>query len=199
MAKLLIASANPGKQREIRALLDFPDLILVDLKMIGVRHHVEENGVSYADNAHLKASVFAHISGMWTLADDSGLEVAALSGAPGPRSARLGETGFSDADRRKFLLNMLRSLPRPWTARFRCVAALSCPEGEVDLAEGICPGEVISFERGTGGFGFDPIFLVHGTNQTMAELSLEEKNRISHRARAIQSLTPILKQRLGFS
>lgn len=199
MAKLLIASANPGKQREIRALLDFPDLILVDLKMIGVRHHVEENGVSYADNAHLKATVFARISGMWTLSDDSGLEVDALNGAPGPRSARLGEPGFSDADRRQFLLNMLRSLPQPWTARFRCVAALSCPEGEVDLAEGICPGEVIPSERGTGGFGFDPIFLVHGTNQTMAELSLEEKNRISHRARAIKALTPILKQRLGLS
>jgi XTP/dITP diphosphohydrolase len=197
MAELLVASTNPGKRKEMRALLDITGLTLVDPTMMGIQHEVEETGVSYADNARLKASEFARISGMWTIADDSGLEVDALNGSPGPLSARLGDPTFSDAERRRMLLDMLHSFPQPWLARFRCVAALSSPAGEVDLAEGICLGEVIPFERGTGGFGYDPIFLVHGTDYTMAELSLEKKNKLSHRARAIKSLLPIIKQRMG--
>jgi len=197
MAELLIASTNLGKRNEMRALLDITGLTLVDPTMIGIQHEVEETGVSYVDNAGFKASEFARISGMWTIADDSGLEVDVLEGAPGPLSARLGDPSFSDAERRRVLLDMLKSSPQPWIARFRCIAALSSPTGEVDLAEGICLGEVIPVERGTGGFGYDSIFLVRGTDQTMAELSLEKKNKLSHRARAIKSLLPILKQRMG--
>ena len=135
---------------------------------------------------------------MWALADDSGLEVDVLEGAPGPRSARLGAPHLSDADRRHLLLEMLHPHPRPWRARFRSVVALASPEGKIDLAEGTCSGEIIAEERGTGGFGYDPIFLVPGTDCTMAELSMVKKNQLSHRARAIEALMPILKIRLGF-
>jgi len=197
MIRLLIATSNPGKLREIRDLLDISGLVVVDPSMIGIRSQVKETGAQYADNAHLKASISARASGIWTLADDSGLEVAVLGGAPGLRSARLGGSGASDALRRRLLLEKLHPHPQPWTARFRCVVALSSPEGGVDLAEGTCLGEIIATERGSAGFGYDPIFLVQGTNYTMAELSLEEKNRLSHRAKAIKALLPTLKKRLG--
>ena len=197
MARLLIATSNPGKLREICALLDLPGLDIVDPSMIGIRSQVEETGAHYADNAHLKASASARASGIWTLADDSGLEVEVLGGAPGLHSARLGGSGSSDALRRRLLLEKLHPHPQPWMARFRCVVALASPEGGVDLAEGTCLGEIITTERGSAGFGYDPIFLVQGTDYTMAELSLEEKNRLSHRAKAVKSLLPTLKKRLG--
>jgi XTP/dITP diphosphohydrolase len=198
MAKLLIASGNPGKQHELRALLDIPGLVLLDPTSLKLDLQVSEKGEDYASNAKLKASAYVRASGMWALADDSGLEVDVLDGAPGPRSARLGAPHLSDADRRHLLLKMLHPHPRPWRARFRSVVALVSPEGKIDLAEGTCSGEIITDERGTGGFGYDPIFLVLGTDRTMAELSMEEKNQLSHRARAIEVLMPILKIRLGF-
>ena len=197
MVRLLIATSNPGKLREIRALLDISGLVIVDPSMIDIRFQVEETGTQYADNAHLKASISARASGIWTLADDSGLEVDVLGGAPGLHSARLGGSGSSDSLRRRLLLEKLHPHPLPWTARFRCVVALASPEGGVDLAEGTCLGEIIATERGSEGFGYDPIFLVQGTDYTMAELSLEEKNRLSHRAKAIKNLLPTLKKRLG--
>jgi XTP/dITP diphosphohydrolase len=195
--QLLIASGNPGKQRELRALLDLPGLSLVTPSDLGIHPDVEETGDDYQTNARHKASVFAEVSGLWALADDSGLEVDALDGSPGPRSARLGAANLSDADRRQVLLELLQPHPRPWPARFHCTVALVGPNGETDLAEGICHGEIIDTERGSEGFGYDPIFLVQGTGQTMAELSLEEKNRISHRARAIKLLLRTLQRRLG--
>lgn len=197
MAKLLIASGNPGKQHELRALLDIPGLVLLDATSLKLDLQVSEKGEDYASNAKLKASTYARASGMWALADDSGLEVDVLDGAPGPRSARLGAPHLSDADRRHLLLKMLHPHPEPWRARFRSVVALASPEGKIDLAEGTCSGEIITEERGTGGFGYDPIFLVLGTDRTMAELSMEEKNQLSHRARAIEALRPVLKMRLG--
>lgn len=197
MAKLLIASGNPGKQRELRALLDIPGLVLLDPASLGIDLQVNEKGIDYTSNAELKASAYARASGLWALADDSGLEVDVLEGAPGPRSARLGAPDLSDADRRHLLLEMLQFHPRPWRARFHSAVALADPKGKIDLAEGICSGEIIAEERGSGGFGYDPIFLVDGTDRTMAELSMEEKNRLSHRARAIKALMPRLKVRLG--
>jgi XTP/dITP diphosphohydrolase len=197
MAKLLIASGNPGKQRELRALLDISGLVLLDPASLSIDLRVSEKGTDYISNAELKASAYARASGMWALADDSGLEVDVLEGAPGPRSARLGAPDLSDADRRHLLLKLLRPYPPPWRARFRSAVALADPKGEIDFAEGICTGEIIAEERGSGGFGYDPIFLVDGMDQTMAELSLEEKNRLSHRARAIEALRPRLRIRLG--
>ena len=196
MTVLLLASGNPGKQHELRALLHELPLKLHTPQEIDLHLRVEESGETYAENARLKALLYAEHSGMWTLADDSGLEVDALDGAPGMRSARIAGPARSDRDRRRLLLQLLQPHPRPWKARFRCCVALVNPAGEVDTAEGICEGEIIPEERGTGGFGYDPIFLVENSRQTMAELSLAEKNRISHRARAIRALMPTLKRRL---
>jgi XTP/dITP diphosphohydrolase len=119
--------------------------------------------------------------------------VDALGGLPGIRSKRFSEKpGATDADRRLYLLQRLRDHPRPWTARFRCTVALATPQGELYFAQGECPGEIIPDERGHNGFGYDPIFLLPDLGQTMAELSTELKNRLSHRARAIQAVKPVL-------
>jgi XTP/dITP diphosphohydrolase len=197
MTALLIASNNPGKQRELRSLLEGLKLTLVTPQELALQLHVEESGDTYAENARRKATLFAQASGLWTLADDSGLEVDVLDGAPGLHSARLIGAGGSDADRRTRLLSMLQPHPHPWTARFRCWMALSSPESELDFSEGFCEGEIIAEERGEGGFGYDPIFLVRNTSHTMAELSTEEKNRVSHRAHAVKAILPTLAFRLG--
>ncbi len=164
---------------------------------LGLEFEIEEVGATYAENARLKAVSFAAQAGLWSLSDDSGLEVAVLNGAPGLRSARLGGEGKADSDRRRMLLEMLKVHPRPWEARFRATVALAGPAGEIELAEGQCAGEIIPDERGKGGFGYDPIFLVLGTGRTMAELEMNEKNRISHRARAVEAIWPALELRLS--
>lgn len=197
MATLLIATRNPGKHREMETLLRDLSLHLVDLSALGIEIALEETGADYSANARLKAMTYAQASGLWTLADDTGLEVDALGGAPGLHSARLLGPGYTDAERRQALLCLLRPHPRPWTARFRCAVALASPEGRVELAEGTCLGEIIPEERGEHGFGYDRIFLVAGLRRTMAELPLAEKNQISHRARAVCALLPTLRQRLG--
>lgn len=200
MPSILIATTNPGKLLEVRALLEhFPVTLLApgDLQIDLPR--VEETGRDYTENATLKATALARASRLWTLADDSGLEVEALGGAPGLHSARAAGPGRSDADRRQKLLADLASHPRPWLARFRCAVVLSSPEGRTDAAAGECSGEIIAVERGLGGFGYDPIFLVAGTAQTMAELSLQDKNQLSHRARAMRAILPVLAMRVGLT
>jgi len=200
MSKLLMATNNQGKLVEIQALLKDLNLnaSLVTPEQIGLHLKVEEDGDTYAENAARKAVAFAQASGLLTLADDSGLEVDALGGLPGIRSARFApQPGASDADRRVYLLKRLQGQPRPWTARFRCTVALCYPnaragEGKIQYAEGICPGEIIPEERGQNGFGYDPIFFLPELGRTMAELPMMEKNRISHRARAIRAAKPIL-------
>ena len=190
MHKLLIATNNKGKVEELQDLLKDLGIELVTPSQIGLDLDVLEDGHTYADNAARKAVAFAHASGLISLADDSGLEVDALDGAPGLYSARYGSnTGgkLSDAERRKYLLQKLQEKPRLWTARFHATIAIAIPNGDVQLAEGICPGEIIPEERGTGGFGYDPIFLLPELGKTMAELSMEEKNRLSHRARAVMN------------
>jgi XTP/dITP diphosphohydrolase len=202
MLDLLIASTNPGKLREIQSILaDLPSgwhsawLKLLQPVDIGLHLDVQEDGQTYAENAALKARAFCHASQLVTLADDSGLEVDALSGQPGLHSARYApQPGASDADRRAYLLHNLQGHSRPWTARFRCTVAISTPAGELYYTEGICPGEVIDQERGQNGFGYDPIFLLPELGLTMAELSMSEKNRLSHRARAVQAALPLLEK-----
>jgi XTP/dITP diphosphohydrolase len=169
--------------------------------------NVMEDGKTYAENATKKAIAFAQASGLVSLADDSGLEVDALDGAPGLYSARYGPPlslppfsektggaggGLTDADRRAYLLQNLQDKPQPWTARFHATIAIAVPNGETHLAEGICEGEIIPEERGRGGFGYDPIFLLSELGKTMAELSMDEKNRLSHRARAVMNAKAIL-------
>ncbi len=200
MLKLLLASNNPGKLREMSALLVDLPLELVSPLMIGLQLDVNEDGNTYAENAARKARAFAQAAGLLTLADDSGLEVDALHGEPGLYSARyLGRPGASDADRRRYLVQRLKGLPRPWTAHFHCTVALGDQLGAVQFVEGDCPGEIIPEERGHDGFGYDPIFLLPQLGRTMAELSLEEKNRLSHRARAVLAARPLLMQRIRVS
>jgi XTP/dITP diphosphohydrolase len=193
MRKLLIASQNQGKLKEIQALLNDLEIDLILPKQIGLNLEIKEDGQTYAENASLKAKAFAEASGVMTLADDTGLEVDTLDGQPGLYSARFApQPGATDADRRGYLLQKLASRPRPWTARFRCVVVLYTPDGVSHFAEGICPGEIIPEERGQHGFGYDPIFQVQSMERTMAELELEEKNRLSHRALAILAIRPKL-------
>jgi len=195
MAKLLLASNNQGKLIEMRSLLADTSFQLLLLQDVGVQLKVEESGSTYAENAALKARAGALASGLITLADDSGLEVAALGGKPGLYSARYAQKpGASDADRRAFLLQELAQQARPWPARFRCTVAIATPAGEIYFTEGECSGEIIPEERGTNGFGYDPIFFIPCLGKTMAELSTEEKNHISHRAMAMQNARPILTE-----
>jgi XTP/dITP diphosphohydrolase len=195
MSTLLLATNNQGKMVEIQVLLQGLALQLVTPAHLGLGLNVIEDGQTYAENAARKASAFAQVARLVTLADDSGLEVDVLCGAPGLYSARYSpKSGADDADRRAYLLAQLQELPRPWIARFRCVIALAAPAGELYFAEGICPGEVIPEERGENGFGYDPIFLLPELGKTMAELSMFQKNQLSHRARAIRAAIPLLRE-----
>ena len=196
MNKLLIASNNKGKIKELHELLDDMGITLVTPSQIDLDLDVLEDGLTYAENAIKKAIAFARASKLISLADDSGLEVDALGGAPGLYSARYGSTDggkLSDAERRAFLIRNLQDKPRPWTARFHATVAIAIPNRDTHLAEGWCQGEIIPEERGTGGFGYDPIFLLTELGETMAELSAENKNRLSHRARAVMNAKPTLK------
>jgi XTP/dITP diphosphohydrolase len=212
MNKLLIATNNPGKVKELQELLKGLNIELITPSQINLDLDVIEDGVTYAENATKKALAFAQASNLISLADDSGLEVDALNGEPGLYSARYGSTNgkkLSDAERRTYLLSNLQDKPRPWTARFRAVIAITIPSDHVTLSEakslllgdeqvylteGICPGEIIPAERGANGFGYDPIFLLPELGKTMAELSMDEKNRLSHRARAVMKAKEILKK-----
>jgi len=203
MTQLLIATNNKGKVIELQDLLQGMDIELLTPSQIGLDLDVIEDGLTYAENATKKAIAFAQASNLISLADDSGLEVDALNGEPGLYSARYGSTDgnkLSDAERRKYLLSNLQDKPRPWTARFRAVIAISSPNYQLSqgiplgqITEGVCEGEIIPEERGTGGFGYDPIFLFPELGKTMAELSMDEKNRLSHRAKAVMKAKGILK------
>lgn len=198
MNKLLIATTNKGKIRELHAILDGLGIQLLTPTDLHLHLDVHEDGTTYAENAAKKALAFAHASGLTALADDSGLEVDALGGAPGLYSARYSpKPGAKDADRRAYLLENLRGKPHPWTARFVATVALAGPDGSVELAEGSCAGEIIPEERGNGGFGYDPIFFMPELGQTMAELPEETKNRLSHRARAVQAAMPMIRRWFG--
>ena len=209
MNKLLIATNNKGKVKELQDLLKDTGIELITPSQIHLALEVLEDGSTYAENAAKKATAFAQASGLISLADDSGLEVDALDGAPGLYSARYGPPlilppfsekmggvggGLTDTDRRIYLLQNLQDKSRPWTARFHATIAIAIPNGETHLTEGICEGEIIPEERGKGGFGYDPIFLLPELGKTMAELSMDEKNRLSHRARAVMNAKSILDE-----
>jgi XTP/dITP diphosphohydrolase len=195
MNKLLIATNNKGKVKELQDLLKDTGLELVTPADINLNLDVEEDGATYAENATKKAISFAHASRLISLADDSGLEVDVLDGAPGLYSARYHpKPGANDADRRAYMVENLRGKPRPWTAHFHATIAIAVPDQDVHIVEGNCYGEIIPEERGSGGFGYDPIFLFPELNKTMAELAMEEKNRLSHRAKAAMNALPFLKR-----
>jgi XTP/dITP diphosphohydrolase len=192
--RLLIATNNRGKVRELLPIFSTLDIELVTPVEVGLTLEVDETGDTYIANARLKAEAFVRASGLVTLADDSGLEVTALEGGPGVYSARYAGPDASDADRRAKLLKALREVPPPRTAQFRCVIAIAQPGGAMDFFEGACVGEVAREERGSNGFGYDPIFFMPEHSATMAELPSDLKNQISHRARAAQAALPFLYQ-----
>ena len=201
LPSLLLGTRNPGKVREIETILaDIPWRMrsLREFLNVGV---AAETAPTYAENAIAKAQFYARETGLCALADDSGLEVEALGGAPGVYSARYAGVGASDANRRALLLSELARLAvedssgaeRKRRARFVCVVAIATPDGTVlNTSEGICEGKMVLEERGTNGFGYDPLFVPDGFDETFAELSDSVKNRISHRARALLNMREFL-------
>ena len=174
-----------------------PDFEILRPKDIGLDLDVDENGTTFEENALIKAKAFAEASGMVTLADDSGLEVECLNGEPGIFSARYcPRPGADDKDRRDYLLENIRKCgaERPWKARFVCEIAIVFPDrNKTLLAAGYCGGEIIPEERGSGGFGYDPIFFMPDKGMTLSEMTEEEKNAVSHRGNAIKKAAPLLR------
>lgn len=194
MIKLLLATNNQGKLAELRTLLSGLNLELLSPNDLNLDIQVQERGLNYLENAVLKAAIFADAAKIWTLADDSGLEVEALDGAPGLYSARYSpEPNPTDKDRRRYLVQNLEGTPQPWKASFQSVVALVGPEGSPIVTKGTCPGDIIPEGRGHGGFGYDRIFRLEETGLTMAELTTDQKNELSHRALAVKKLIPILE------
>ncbi len=207
MMNLLIATQNPGKLREYREMLTTPQLSGLPIQLftpadVGLEQlTVEETGATFAENAELKAFAYMQPSGMFALADDSGLEVDALGGAPGVLSARYGGPGATDADRRRKLLEALQGVPEEQrTARFVCVIVVANPQtNSPALVRGTCEGRIAQQEADGGfGFGYDALFIPHdypspdGIPRTFAQISPPEKHRLSHRGRALQQLLPVL-------
>lgn len=197
MRKLLVATHNQGKVREYRELLAGIPVEVTYLDPEGITLEVAETGATFEENARLKASTYAGLSGLWTWADDSGLEVDALGGGPGVFSARYAGANATDADRYRKLLDALAGVS--WdqrTARFRCTVALATPEGTVRTVDGVCEGIIAFGPAGSNGFGYDPVFYLPDHDQTMAQLPPEVKNQVSHRGRAAKNALAVLKNML---
>jgi len=195
--QLLIATGNSGKVREYAELLSGISFELVSLKDLGITHEVDETGETFEENAWLKASEYAALSGLLTLADDSGLEVDALGGDPGVRSARYGgDACQGDEDRVNLLLKNLEDVP--WdkrTARFRCAIAVVESGGTaVTQAKGSVDGMIQYSPQGNDGFGYDPVFFIPSHYRTLAQISLAEKNQLSHRGNAAKIVVESLKK-----
>lgn len=195
MPELLLASSNRGKIKEYRFLLDGLGYRITTLTEQGIAEVVTESGSSYEQNARLKALTYAELSQLTTLADDSGLEVDALHGEPGVRSARFAGAAATDAERVSLLLAKLNGVP--WesrTAYFKCVIAIAISGGRSEVCYGECEGMIAFEAKGKNGFGYDPVFYLPEKGKTMAELPLKVKNQISHRARASQKARQVLLQ-----
>ena len=194
-SSVLLATNNAGKIREYRSLLQELPVKLVTLGEQGINVSVEEVGNSMEENARLKAMILSRKSGLLALADDSGLEVDALGGDPGVLSARYAGEGASDSDRVDLLLFRLRGVP--WeerSAHFRCVIAVAMPDGRCQFGYGDCPGMILFKPKGMGGFGYDPVFYIPFLGKTMAQLSLAEKNAVSHRGKAAKAVPRIVRE-----
>jgi XTP/dITP diphosphohydrolase len=199
--KILIATTNPGKMAELSTLLDM-DLVFKSLADFPNLEEVPEDGSTFAENARKKAIGYANQTGLWTIADDSGLMIDTLDGAPGVKSARF--SGAKDKDRSLIdhkniakVLDLLKDVPaEKRTARFVCCLCLASPEKVLIETQGTLEGLISEKETGTNGFGYDPVFFVPHLNKTVAQLTPEEKNSISHRGYAIRKLKPLLKELL---
>ena len=197
--RLLIATQNSGKVREFRRLLEHLLAQFVGLDELPSVAAPSEDGTTFLDNARIKANFYSHQFGAIALADDSGLVVDALDGAPGVHSARYGGDGLSDEDRTNLVLSRISDVPREnRTARFVCAVVVCGPGMGEDFlhALGTVEGRIAFEQRGNNGFGYDPVFVPHGKNRTTAEMSSEAKDRLSHRGKAIQAIAPALERLL---
>ncbi len=192
--KLVIATKNAGKVREINNKFhSVPGIEVLSLTDFGEAPDVVEDGSTFAENALKKARAIAGFTGCAALADDSGLVIDALNGEPGIRSARYAGDDADDDERNRLVLDKMRGVPDgKRTARFVCTIAMVLPDGSEHVTEGTCEGIILREMRGDHGFGYDPIFFLPEYGRTMAEIPLEEKNRISHRARALEAAREIL-------
>jgi XTP/dITP diphosphohydrolase len=196
--RLAIASRNEHKLRELgRICSDWSvEWVTVDNHDPGAFPDVEETGETYLENALLKARAVAAALELPAIADDSGIEVDALGGKPGARSARYSGSDATDEQNLQALMQALKGIPASGrTARYRCVAAIAWPDGAVDHADGVCEGSLVGKRRGERGFGYDPIFIPEGWDESMAELADAQKDRISHRGRAFRALREIVAER----
>ena len=192
--EIIVATRNKGKIREIRDSLKGFDLRIYALSDFPDVPEVEEDGSSFAENALKKARFYSKLLGKLTIADDSGLEVDSLKGLPGIYSARYAGERASGRENNRKLLSEIRGVPvSKRGARFRCVIAITSPDGKEATAEGSCKGRIGVKEKGKKGFGYDPLFILPKYGKTMAELTLEEKNRVSHRGKALRKIRTIIK------
>lgn len=200
MPLLVLATRNPGKIMEMQEILKDAPVDVVSCGAFPGLPEIAEDGETFEENAKKKALSTALATGEVALADDSGLEVDALGGAPGVRSARfagavLARGASRDRANLEKLLSLLKDVPDPErTARFRCVVAVASPEGRVEVAGGACSGKIAFAPRGSSGFGYDPVFVPEGYDRTFAELGPETKNAISHRARALRAVLPVIRE-----
>lgn len=193
--ELVVASRNRHKLREIERLLAGVNARVLSLADYAEIPDIAETGETFADNARAKATAVAQATGKWALADDSGLEVDALGGRPGTRSRRFAGKDATDGERIAKVLGLMKEVSDDRrTARFRCAVAIAEPSGAVHEVSGTCEGTIARAPRGSGGFGYDPIFLPVGQSRTMAELSLDEKNAISHRGKALRAAVEALRR-----
>lgn len=198
MPRLLLATTNRGKAAEYQALLKGLDLELVTLDQAGISQEADENFATYEENARSKAEFYSALSGLVTLADDSGLEVDTLGGEPGVYSSRYAGDNASDAERVNFLLRKLSGVvPENRTARFRCVIAVAVPGRNTVTFEGECKGRIALSPAGHKGFGYDPVFFLDEYGKTIAEIAPELKNQISHRGKAAAKARPFLEKLSG--
>lgn len=195
MTRLLLATTNRGKAAEYRSLLEGLPLYIVTLDQVGISQEAPENFTTFEENARSKARFYSALSGLLTLADDSGLEVDALCGEPGVRSSRYAGDNATDADRVNYLLKKLEGKPEgERAARFRCVIAIAEPSGRLETVEGDCSGFIALEPKGNNGFGYDPIFYLPEYGCTIAEVTPQLKNEISHRARAARKARLLLEK-----
>jgi XTP/dITP diphosphohydrolase len=198
MREVVVATNNRHKVEEISSILKGLPVRLIPLSDYPDAPELKEEGATYAENAVHKALTVARFTGKWALADDTGLEVDALDGRPGLYSARFAGEGATFSDNKRKLLRLMDSVPtEKRTAAFRTVLALVGPSGESQVVEGVLHGRIAEKEQGTGGFGYDALFYLPEQGKTYAELTAEEKNRISHRARAVQKIREYLQKTVG--
>jgi XTP/dITP diphosphohydrolase len=191
---LVLATHNLDKAKEIRAFLDGLGHRILTLEDFPSAPEVVEDGDSYEANAMKKALTISKYTGKMSVADDTGLEVDALQGQPGLFSARFAGEDVTYADNRRKLLSLMKNVPlHQRTARFRCTMVLAWPSGQTQTVEGVVEGSIAVEEQGKGGFGYDPVFYLHESGKTLAQLTFDEKNKVSHRARALEKIREILK------